>query len=323
MTIRLLTLGIAACLALTGCDLLFGTGEDPLGLDDDDDNGSSSRFAALDATCDSLALAGDGDPAATDEQLEMAERLNCYRQVAGITEAELHPILSQAAQSHADYAAANDEFSHGESNTEHEHYTGNTARDRIIAAGWPYDSFVETVAEVMTRQQGGASPTRAVDKWMESVYHRAPLMIPELTAIGAGAAGTFDVMNTVSPWAAAEARFARYPAAGQEDVTTAWDSDWEIPDPAPDQGDIGLPVTLSTISGPAGGGLIVESTSLTGPDGAVPFRQLDPANDGLLMRTVALVPTEVYAAGATYDVHITGTLDGVAFDEAWSFTTAD
>jgi len=325
---------LAPCLLvvlLAGCDLLFGTGNPP-GTGDDDDAASADRFAALDASCDALVLSAEGDSGASQAQREAVRRVNCYRQLAGLPEVTLHPQLDLAAQNHADYAAANDEFSHGEADATHELWTGNTARDRIQAVGYPYDGSVETVAEVMTRQPS-ADPTRAVDKWMESVYHRVPLVVPAVVGLGAGSAGQYDVIDIVTPWEHGDGgtalAFGRYPAPNQEDVAVAWDSDWEIPDPAPNAGDIGVPVTLTLLYGtllgtgnPYSIAVDAAQTSLTTDSGPVGFTLLDPSNDALLQRSIALVPDAPYEAGTTYTALFVFTVDGTPVEQQWSFTTA-
>ncbi len=322
---------VVALALLAGCDLL-SPGGDPLGTGDDDDAVGAGRFDALDASCDALTLGAAGDTSATAAQIEAVQRVNCYRQLAGLPEAPLHPLLDLAAQSHADYAAANDEFSHGEANSAHELYTGDTARDRIVAAGYPYDSAVETVSEVMARQ-ASADPTRAVDKWMESVYHRVPLLVPGVVGLGAGSAGPFDVVDIVTPWEHEDGgpavAYGRYPVPDQQDVAVAWDSDWEFPDPAPDAGLIGVPVTLTLLYGTLSGAgnpysVVVDAdqTTLRTTEGAVPFTLLDPSNDALLQRSISLVPTAPYEAGTTYTALFVFAVDGTPREQQWSFTTA-
>jgi hypothetical protein len=135
-------------------------------------------------------------------------------------------------------------------------------------------------------------------------------------------------MTFVTEYPALSRSAVLYPADGQADVPTTFDSDSEWPDPAPDQRLVGPPVTLTVgdVQAASNGenpyGLELVSASLTGPDGDVDFLTLTPENDSWLQTTVALVPTAPLAADADYDVEITVSWGGSEETVAGRFSTA-
>ena len=170
----------------------------------------------------------------------------------------------------------------------------------------------------------------SVDDWIDSVYHRAPLALPDIDRVGVGSAELFDVMEILAPWQGGDGvEVARYPGPGQRGVPPSFDSDRESPDPAPARGVVGYPVTISFLVGEAGGGtnpygidVDLDATGLDGPDGPVDCEILQPADDDFLMRTVALLPTQPLAEGSTYTATVVVDLPAGPVEESWSFTTS-
>jgi len=102
-----------------------------------------------------------------------------------------------------------------------------------------------------------------------------------------------------------------YPVNGQLDVPVDFNSDTEWPDPAPEHGLVGYPVTVTvastgyaSLNGVNPFDIQVESASLIGPDGEVDYLLLEPSNDNHIYYMACLLPTSPLAYGATYEADI-------------------
>ena len=97
----------------------------------------------------------------------------------------------------------------------------------------------------------GTTPTEAVDLWIGSVYHRIPFTMPYWIDAGFGQTGDFSSMSFVTPSPTDHAAVV-FPAHGQDEVPTSFDSDTEMPDPAPSHGVVGYPVTVTAVADSVG-----------------------------------------------------------------------
>jgi uncharacterized protein YkwD len=269
----------------------------------------------------------------TSGPAEAVLQLNCYRKRMEANIVSLDPSLSEAAQMHAEYLAATGAWGHGETDTSQPSFRGQTPVERAEAAGYSVDENLLSVTELIGFRASGADASKAVDLWFDTVYHRLPLAIPELEAVGFGSSGIYDVMLVVSPWEAPqeapEFLSNAYPVAGQTAVPLLFDTDNEVPDPMPDQQDVGFPISLSFLDGSFHTpsdlyDLVVdeEKTELRDFDGTpVPSRLLTPANDELVLRSIVLIPLEPLRPQHTYTTVFAGELDGSPFSQVWSFQT--
>ncbi len=341
------TLGSLAALAalatpLAGCDELLGTHVDRIGPEaapppwippqDGDDGGGDVTSLSLES-CDT----GTMDPGWTvpEDTLEGWRRLNCYRVTAGLDPVALSAPLDAATHLHSSYIAETGEFGFYETDPSAAHYSGYDGLERAAAAGLAVELAERSLFELVASSSGGdAEAAEAVDCWMGTVYHRAPLMRPLLDKVGLGAVGGYADLLVVAPWESHEAGgglyAATYPADGQVDVPSSFDSDRESPDPVPEQGVVGFPLSV-TLQGDEwvdngnhfGVHADPEACSLRRADGtAVPHVLLQPDDDAMLLSTVVLVPREPLQPGTVYHVELAGTVGGEPWSEAWSFSTA-
>ncbi|MGI8608387.1 MAG: CAP domain-containing protein [Candidatus Dormibacteria bacterium] len=195
-------------------------------------------------------------------------------------------------------------------------FTGVTMRDRSTRFGYPQASMAEDITH-------RGDPAAAIKDWVDSVYHRFPLMIPTLDAIGFGEATggglPIDVLDMGYRNEAGDPhQIVVYPAAGQADVPAAFLGN-ELPDPVPPGGKYptGYPVTLnfnqfvnvtttvSQVRDPAGN--LVDSYILPATH----------AEENVL----TILPRAPLQKKTTYQVHVTGTINGTDFTRDWSFTT--
>jgi uncharacterized protein YkwD len=253
-----------------------------------------------------------GHDAPSDDAVEALERTNCYRNVMGLVPAVLDPALDAAAQAHADYMLLHDTLGHSESSAL-EGYTGDHVWDRMEAAGYALEGG-NTWSEVVAR---GYTPTEAIDRWMSTVYHRESFTVTTWRASGFGYAGDYSAMAQVMPYPDPVRQAVVFPVDGQTEVPVSFDSDTENPDPAPDHGIVGYPVTVTVTHTEVVRDdhnkydLRLDTAVLWGPDGdEVEVLILTPEDDEDLASMVALVPLSPLQIEATYRAEIAVTWGG-------------
>lgn len=274
-------------------------------------------------TVDRGAVAAPRGPG--PEELRALARVNRYRQVAGLPDLAYADGLGAAAYGHAYYLSANPRQITVDAHRQ-ELFTpfffgegpGERARYYLVGGG------VHEVINFVTRAED------AVDGWMDTLYHRLPLLHPGMTVAGYGLAGRGETLvNTLLTGPGTEAvRTVLWPAAGQERVPTSWDGA-EDPDPFrlyPDvPKPVGYPITLSFGATPRS--VTLTTALLVGPDGLVPVLRFHPGNDRHLGDAVAIIPRAPLQRSTTYSVIMRGEVDfgggPQPFDQEWSFTTAD
>jgi len=249
---------------------------------------------------------------------------NMYRELMGLEPGVLHPLLDRASQSHADYMACHQTITH-QQEAGQGGFTGEWVWDRLEAAGYPLESgrsWSEVVAD-------GYSATEAVDGWVGSVYHRIPFTMPYWLEVGFGMADSFTAMAIVSPYPDGARAAVIYPVDGQTDVPIDFNSDWEMPDPDPDRGIVGYPITV-TVAAPDVGPSMQDpyelrllDAELMGPDGEpVPIVGIDPSDDPNLYTMVAIWPETPLERGAEYEATMRVEWDGEEETLVSVFTTA-
>ena len=196
-------------------------------------------------------------------------------------------------------------------------FAGARAGDRAGVFGWHDGPIGEDITH-----RGDA--TAAVGDWVDSVYHRFPIMRPDLKVIGYADAGIGNLpMEDMEfgfgfPSGPAHAPVA-YPADGQAQVPTTF-FDNELPDPVP----AGAPRTTGypvTVTFDQYSSARVSSLSLSGPNGVeLPAYILSPGVS--TENSASLLPQRPLAPHTVYTVKLTATVDGSAYDRTWRFTTA-
>lgn len=155
----------AVCIKILACILLF-----------------SSSTALFTAASTAAAEGKSSDVAYTLDQLNALEHLNDIREKVGLKKVSLNPFLTKAAQNHADYIVVNDtadsQLAIHKQIEGLQGFTGITPMDRVRAAG----GGDMKVSEVVTSDQ--ASSSRGIDSWIDTAYHRSPLLSPEASEIG-------------------------------------------------------------------------------------------------------------------------------------------
>ena len=112
---------------------------------------------------------------------EIASLTNAERRQAGLAPFTISPLLMRAAQFHADQMASARQMAHVLPDARYPE-----PQDRLAAVGYRWQAYAENVAS------GQGSPASALASWMGSSGHRANILNPGLTEIGAAVARGSD-----------------------------------------------------------------------------------------------------------------------------------
>ena len=254
------------------------------------------------------------------------DRVNLYRNQAGVVPLRSHSAIVDAAQNHANYHMLNFNDQSAWIYGPHREvegkpgFTGRTAGDRMVAAGYPWDGYWEIMHYI-------GDPIKSVDGWMSTVYHRFPIIDPYLHYTGYGfgknSRTKVDVMDfgygpiDSGYWYSDQLLPLAYPVDGQVGVPTNWNG-LEIPDPLPSGASrpVGYPFTLQVDYQD----LIVDTIVMRDQSGQEV--NVHPNPSGCLgFYCYALIPVKPLKENTTYTVHATGFVDDFPFDRTWSFTT--
>ena len=241
--------------------------------------------------------------------------LNHYRQVAGLTPVKLDRNLSAGCMEHANYMVQN----HGTDamvglnpHTQRSNLPGASAAGAACAKA--ADLFI-----------GVSDLGVAIDVWMAGMYHRRPMLDPQLERIGLGYARLPDGMLTAAlrfenatrtrgGWPVA------YPADKQTDVPLDYGA--EFPNPIPNHGTGGYAITLQF---PPFDKVTRVSAKLTDVNGnSVEFFLSDPEHPATSFGqfgVICLIPKQSLQAQHAYRVWIDATWKGKPGTWTWSFST--
>jgi hypothetical protein len=200
---------------------------------------------------------------------------------------------------------------------------------RLEAAGYQFAPLTSyAYGEVIVRT-GDPSGFNGAEDLVAAIYHRFVIFEPMFKEIGSGAATAPDGSIYITTDFAAnglsrvlgQGGTVVYPFANQQNIPRIFLSDSESPDPVAGRNEVGYPISIhaditSTVS--------VQSFTVQPRGGsALPTQTLTNANDAqhTPKSVAAIVPLDVLSAGTTYDVQFRGTVDGLAVERSWSFTT--
>ncbi len=264
----------------------------------------------------------DLDKAPLDRQVTALAAVNRYRRIAGVPPVDSAAKLHQSALAHAFYTFFNgaspeirDLGIHRESR-DGQGYIGDNVLARAQHFGYP----VRPMAEDITHRAG---PEEAVQDWIDSVFHRIPILRSDLLEIGFGAASLGPLSVQVLDMAFREnagtsGQPILYPAPDQTDVPPVFIGN-EIPDPAPKaEYPIGYPITVIFDRRAR---VTIQSYHLRDPAGAdrPGFAQL-PDNPEM-ENSFAFLAKEPLQPRTTYTMEVSYTINGVPSQRVWHFRT--
>lgn len=291
----------------------------------------------VEGACGTAPQDGEVDSWAVQEQA--GYWLNCYRNLAGQSQVPVGSSVGMAASRHAAYMDETLEFGFLEELPAAANYSGYDVLDRLDVTGFQLDLESHYLDDLITRTGSGnaAEPRAAIDAWIDTVYHRSPLLRPGVDVIGIGASGSYVNLVAVGPWdsqvdgGAGGLTAAIYPVDGQIDVPARFASDSETPDPVTDRDETGYPISV-TFHGEAWHDsdnhfdlqLDPAGCSLRSQGGdQLPLLYREPDTDLHLHDSVFLIPLSALEDDQTYHVQIAVTVNGQPWERAWSFTTAE
>ena len=265
---------------------------------------------------DACPMPPDGTP---DAAITAINTENTLRLAMGLDCAAIAPALCQSAQSHCDYYTQNKGTS-CEASSPHDEiagcpgFTGVGLGDRFKAAGY------------MLRQSGSEcmafldDPAAATMTFVNSVYHRTPVLDPWMRDFGYGNSTGCDTIDFGTGATSASTLTAFYPYADETGLPTSFDGSREGPTPPmpPSGWPSGYPVTLYAQK------FTVDSHTIAvdGDETPLAHEWLDSSNDTDLSSYVKVLYADApLTAMTTYHVVISGSLNGTPKTFDWKFTT--
>ena len=241
--------------------------------------------------------------------------LNHYRQIAGLTPVKLDRQLSAGCMEHADYMVQNqgtDAMAGLNPHTQRSNLPGSSAAGAACAKA----------ADLFT---GVSDLAVAIDVWMSGMYHRRPILDPQLERIGVGYARLPDGMLTAAlRFENATRRDGNWPVAYPADKQTDVPLDYgaESPNPIPNHGAGGYPITLQFPPFDKVADVIAKLTDAKG--NPVEFFLSDPEHPATSFGqfgVICLIPKQSLQAQHAYSVRIDATWKGKTDTWTWSFST--
>jgi uncharacterized protein YkwD len=262
---------------------------------------------------------------ATPQASTALAAVNTVRIAAGAGCVNLVNTISAGATAHCDYYTM---YKMGDMCIADPHgevmgcagFTGASFATRSKVAGYTGGGTSEIMAFVN-------NPQNAVDTWVNSVWHRTPLMDPTSYDMGYGfAAAGCDVIDFGRGMAAPATALVVYPYDGQTNVWPSFNGAYEGPmPPAPASGwPSGLPVSVH------GKALAITEHVITLDGDTTPIEHvwLDSKAtnvDGGVASTLKsqnfMYTNKPFMPNTKYHVKVSGTYAGGMIMKEWSFTT--
>jgi hypothetical protein len=248
------------------------------------------------------------------------DAVNTIRLAMGVECANLVLDLDKSSQAHCDFYAANTGVAMCEGGMISPHdevmgctgFTGADPGARISAAGYKGNGWSEVMAF-------NDDPSKAITQWVNSVWHRTPLLSPWWDDMGYGNATKCDVTDQGPGKQSPTTTTAMYPYAGQTGVTRTFNGAEEgpVPPEPPTGWPSGLPITLYVRNATT----VSHSIEVMGSGEPldhqwIDYKQSDNDSDQLIMYTNA-----PFTANTIYHVNIAVTIGGAPKVFDWTFTT--
>ena len=264
-------------------------------------------------------------PAGTAEKAVTAlNAVNQLRVASGSTCMNSVPALVQSAQSHCDYKNTNKGNSMCTADAHSEimgcmGFTGADVQSREVAAGYP-----RTMAYTEVATTFGNNPVAAVPNWIDTVYHRIPLLDPWTVDMGYGGGPGCDVIDIGRGMSTAPANtIVMYPYDGQTNVAPTWNG---LEGPAPPAPASGWP--SSYVISLYAKNVMVTDHVITKDGDTTPLAHtfLDKNNPGVAslrnyFGSIVFMYGAPFEANTKYRVKVSGTYGAGALNVEWTFTT--
>ena len=235
----------------------------------------------------------------------------------GVPCASLVLTLCTSALNHCNYYTANQGSATCQASSAHSEisgcpqFTGADPGARIKAAGYSGGGWSECMAFL-------GNPAGAVKTFIDSVYHRTPVLSPWYRDLGYGGGTGCDTIDFGVGATTAKTVTAVYPYDGQAGVPLSFNGAQEGPTPPvpPTGWPSGYPITLY------GQGITVASHQIVVDGTTTPLAHQWLDGDSTLGSTAKVLYTDSpLTANTTYRVTITGTTSAGSVTFDWRFTT--
>ena len=321
--LRLFLAGCAAALTLAACgggsDSASNTTTPAVANTTGNAGGSGGTAATVPVDASAPALSGD---IATDG----LNWINFRRSQIGVAQLTRNATIDQAALGHSTYQKNNNVVSH-EQTAGKTGFTGVQLGDRLAQAGYVFNTNASRAYGEVISATTNKSGVFMAEELITAIYHRFVIFEPIFKELGSGAATTsagYTYFTTDfaanNGYGAGISGLVVWPYSGQVSVAPNFFSDYESPDPVPNQNEVGYPVSVH-----ANINATVTVTSFTiRPRGGsdLTVRLLSRAGDAETpLSAAAIVPLAPLKAATVYDVSFNGAVNGVAVTKTWSFTT--
>ena len=304
---------------------------------------STVSQSAAQAACPASTTVPAGTTVATSQytstsvQSAMFAQINSLRATCGFPAVQENTLLDQAAQNHAQYMIANGGLITDTETQGNPGFTGVTGQDRADALGWPSSVYAGagdvgyyTNATLSNTQYG----QNLVAAWATGVYHQTMIAFPgKLFGLGVAqttyagfpqlaAGGMIGQLNTTP------GTLHTFPCAGVTGLPYAMLG--EVPQPPNVVGTMfGSPAwgtAQSVWSDNANDVVLITSASMipAGGSTSVALNILTSLNDSnhLVWQSYSTAyPTSPLTPNTTYNVTLTGTLNGAPFNLNYSWTS--
>jgi cysteine-rich repeat protein len=268
------------------------------------------------------------------DQARGFELVNDARASAGLPGMSFDTALGNAAQSHSIYFVLNPTpFDNGLNPHEEDpnfsaqnSFTGVNFFNRTQAAGFSG----QTISEVMVPDTfgfGGDNPDVAVGVWVNSVFHRAPILHPNVAEMGFGNAAGQGRAAAVIDFGAGPSedplRIVLFPAPNAIGVAREFSGN-EGPRPPDPPGGFPSGPIVSLHFDLSAQVTITEHRLFDEVGTELAHAFVSPQTAGLgpfMMNSVAFYAKGPAPSNATFRARVSGTLNGQPFTREWSFTT--
>ncbi len=260
-----------------------------------------------------------GPSSATSAQQTALKVVNAARTAAGAKCDRMVASLNTSTTKHCTYYATNKSAGASQCiadpHTEVsgcQDYVAANFWQRMSAAGYSGSPAFEDMAFV-------DNPTNAVNTWINSIWHRTPILSPWVIDIGYGKATGCDTTDFGTGSVMAASTVVTWPYAGQTNVPRSFNGNYEgPPPPAPPSGwPSGYPITLYA----KGASITTHTLTLASNTTPISHQWLTPATQNLLQNAYVMYADKPLAAKTKYRVTIKGTHTGGTLNKSWTFTT--
>lgn len=285
------------------------------------DSGTPPRDSGV-APVDGGTMGCPAPPMGASANAVLAYNLtNSTRRAMGLQCQTMVTTINAAAQNHCNYYTANRAISMCVSNPHAEvmscaMFSGAQFSNRMRAAGY----MGSPAFEVMAFANNG---TAATQMWIDSIWHRTPVLSPWTLDMGYGGSAGCDTIDygTGAGGSVPASTIATYPYNNQTNVPVSFAGNEGPPPPPPPSGwPSGYPITIYFR-----GTLATHTLTVDGSTTEIPHTWLAPgdsASMGLLSREFVMYAHRPLMAATRYRVRATGTAMGAgASTIEFTFTT--